>query len=49
MIKGYKTPIRAPKGPNNNINAALGPDNPVVWTLIFHFAVIKSTTPVFTE
>lgn len=39
----------APTGPSNSINAALGPDNPVVCMLIFHFVVIMHTTPVFTE
>ena len=42
-------PKTAPIGPNSKINAATGPERPVVWTLIFHFVVIKHTTPVLIE
>lgn len=49
IISGYKIPNNAPNEPKSNINAAFGPDNAVVWTLIFHFEVINNTTPVLTE
>ena len=46
---GYSMANNAPIGPKSNINAATGPDNPVVCTLIFHFVVKRKTTPVFIE
>jgi hypothetical protein len=42
-------PNSAPIGPINNIKAATGPLNPVVWTLIFHLVVNTKTTPVLIE
>ena len=46
---GYNNPNIAPMDPKRIIKAHTGPDNPVVWMLIFHFLVINITINVFIE
>lgn len=47
IMRGYNKPNIAPIGPKRIIRAQTGPDNPVVWMLIFHFLVISITINVF--